>query len=198
MTMVVTGFSMSLDGFIAYPDDSVGPLFDWYSNGDVEVVPPGYPLKFTMTEPSARYWHDFTDNAGAMVAGRRIFDYTKGWGGNPPLGLPTFVVTHRPPPEDWPPRPDAPFTFVHDGVESAVAQAKAVAGEKVVSVAGANIAQQCLRAGLLDVVAIELVPVILGSGVRYFDHLEGTDITFSDPQVYQGKRVTHLVYQVKR
>jgi dihydrofolate reductase len=127
MAAVVSSFSTSLDGFIADPDGQVGPLFDWYFNGDVEIQPPGFPITFRMSKPSARYWQEFTESAerGAFVCGRRIFDLTNGWNGNPPMGRPTFVVTHRPPPEGWPPRPDAPFTFVTDGLESALAQAKA-------------------------------------------------------------------------
>lgn len=196
MGTVYSRFSTSLDGFIADPADQVGPLFDWYNNGDVEVRPPGYPITFRMSAASARYWEE-TANEGAFVTGRRLFDYTHGWGGNPPMGSPTFVVTHRPPPEDWPPHPDAPFTFVTDGLESAMEQAKAAANGGDVGVAGANLAQQCLRAGLLDEVRIDLIPVILGQGIRYFDNLD-ENIELEDPQVVQGNRVTHLRYRVKR
>jgi dihydrofolate reductase len=106
-----------------------------------------------------------------------------------------FVVTHQVP-AGWP-RDDAPFTFVTEGVASAVAQASAVAGDKVVAVASANIAQQCLNAGLLDAVSVNLVPVLLGAGIRFFDHLGGTPIQLEDPQVIEGTGVTHLYYRVK-
>jgi dihydrofolate reductase len=198
MATVFSAFSMSLDGFIAFPDDSVGPLFDWFTNGDVEVNSPGVP-PMRMTAASARSWHRLTDDERAFVCGRRLFDYTQGWGGTPPLGVPTFVVTHRPPPADWPPVPDAPYTFVTDGLESALDQAKAVAGDGKVSVAGADIAQQCLNAGLLDMVHVALVPVLLGEGVRYFDHLTaGAPVELGDPEVVEGDRVTHLTYRVRR
>ncbi|MQA78721.1 MAG: hypothetical protein GEV10_09625 [Streptosporangiales bacterium] len=196
MCAVFSSFSTSLDGFIADPHDQVGPLFDWYWNGDVEVKPAGYPITFRMSEVSARYW-DGLDKEGAFVTGRRLFDFTKGWGGNPPNGAPTFVVTHRPPPEDWPPRPDAPFTFVPDGLESALDQAKATADGHDVGVAGADLAQQCLNAGLLDEVRIDLVPVLLGKGIRYFDNLDA-GVMLEDPTVVEGTRVTHLRYRVRK
>lgn len=195
MARVVSQFSTSLDGFIAYANDDVGPLIDWYNSGDVEVKPAGYPITFRMSEASARYWHEVADVEGAFVCGRRIFDHTHGWGGNPPNGVPTFVVTHRPPPEDWPPRPDAPFTFV-DGLESALEQAKAVAGDHDVGVAGADIAQQCLNAGLLDELRIDLVPVLLGQGIRYLDNLDDAGVKLEGPRVVEGVGVTHLRYQV--
>lgn len=189
-------FTMSLDGFIALPDDSVGPLFDWYDNGDVEVPLKGYGLTFKMSEASARYWHE-TDTEGAFVTGRRLFDYAGGWGGRPPGGSPTFVVTHRPPPADWPPLPDAPFTFVGT-LDEALDQARAAAGDGDIGVAGPNIAQQCLRLGVLDEVRVDLAPVILGHGIRFFDHLDGLQVTLEDPQVVQGTRVIHLRYPVRR
>jgi len=144
MATVVAEMSMSLDGFIADPSDEVGPLFDWYTNGDV-MVPSADPRWIWHTsEASAGHVRDTLANIGAEVSGRRLFDVAAGWGGNTPMGVPVFVVTHSVP-DGWP-RDDAPFTIVTDGIESALAQAKAVAGEKVVAVAGANIAQQCLNA----------------------------------------------------
>lgn len=131
---VITSFATSLDGFIADPGGHVGPLFDWYQNGDVEVPLPGYGITFHMTEPSARYWSATMPTEegapGALVCGRGVFDYTSGWDGNPPGGNPTFVVTHRPAPEGWPPiHGGAPYVFVTDGVESAIKQAVTAARE---------------------------------------------------------------------
>jgi dihydrofolate reductase len=198
MPSVVASFCMSLDGFVADPDGNVGPLFDWHHNGDVEVVPPGYPLRFRMSKASAQYWEELIEQAkgGAIVAGRAIFDYTSGWGGNSPMGGPVFVVTHRPPPENWPTETTVPYTFVHDGVESAVRQAKA-AGDGGVGVAGPNIAQQCLNLGLLDEVRVDLVPVFLGTGIRYFDNIENTGVRLDRVQVVEGDGVTHLQYRVR-
>lgn len=193
MATVISSFATSLDGFIAEPDDGIGPLFDWHHSGDVEVRPPGYPLVFRTSAASALHWREVIDRAGAMVCGRRLFDHTRGWGGNPPMGVPVFVVSHRPPPDDWPPRPGAPFTFA-GGLADAVEQAKAAAGEGVVSVAGADVAQQCLNAGLVDEVWIDLVPVLLGQGTRYFDDLNPA--TLETPRIIEGDGVTHLRYRV--
>lgn len=194
---VIASFSMSLDGFVADPDDRVGPLFDWLFGGDVEVTPPGYPITYRMSEASARYWHEITDGSenGAMVCGRRIFDHTNGWGGTPPNAARAFVVTHRPPPRDWPPFPGAPFTFVTDGVASAVAQAEEH-GNGIVGVAGPGIAQQCLGLRLLDEVQINLVPVLFGEGIRYFDAITNTAVDFERLRVVEGEGVTHLRYRV--
>jgi dihydrofolate reductase len=195
---VLASFSMSLDGFIALPDDSVGPLFEWYDNGDVEVRWPGMDMVSHVTPQSAGYLHGVIEGTGALVVGRRIFDYTHGWGGDHPLHVPVFVVTHRPA-DDWQrEHPDAPFTFVTDGVESAVAQAQEVAGDKIVGVAGPNVVGQCLAAGLIDEVRVDLVPVLLGEGIRYFDELGDAPRMFDNPTVVEGDRVTHLIYRVRR
>lgn len=195
MATVIASFSMSLDGFVADRSDAVGPLFDWYGNGDVEVRWPGNDMVSHTTPASAEYLRDVIDNTGALVTGRRLFDYTGGWAGSHPLGVPVFVVSHSVP-DGWP-RDDAPFTFVTDGVESAVAQAKAVAGDRIVGVGGPNVAQQCLDAGLLDEVHVQLVPVLLGEGIRFFDDVQGAPVMLDDPVVIEGRRVTHLRYRVQ-
>jgi dihydrofolate reductase len=193
---VIASFSMSLDGFVADPSDAVGPLFDWFGNGDVEVRWPGNDMVSHTTPASAAYLREVIDATGALVVGRRLFDYTSGWAGSHPLGVPVFVVSHRVP-DGWP-RDGAPFTFVTEGVEPAVAAAKAVAGDKAVGVAGPNVAQQCLNAGLLDEVAVDLVPVLLGEGIRFFDHVAHAPVVLEDPRVVVGHRVTHLRYRVRR
>jgi dihydrofolate reductase len=192
----VASFCMSLDGFVARPDDSVGPLFDWYQAGDVEVPMVGYPIEFHVAAASAGYLSRHLDAVrhGAFVCGRRVFDHTHGWGGHPPGGGAAFVVTHRPPPSDWSAENLAPFTFVGD-VGSAIEQAKA-AGDGTVGVSGPAIAQQCLNLGLLDEVRIDLVPVFLGEGVRYFDHLGATKARLDRVEVVEGEGVTHLRYRV--
>jgi len=199
MAVVISEMSMSLDSFVADPADQVGPLFDWYANGEVEV-PTAVPERWTFrtSEASAGYLRESMGRIGALVAGRRLFDIGR-WGEHGhPYGVPVFVVTHDVP-QGWP-REDAPLpiTFVTDGVEHAVAQAKATAGEGWVGVAGPNIAQQCLDAGLLDEVRINLVPVLLGKGIRYFDKLSNAPFALEDPRVIQGTGVTHLIYRVAR
>jgi dihydrofolate reductase len=108
--------------------------------------------------------------------------------------VPLFVLTHNVP--DVVPQGDSAYTFVSDGLESAVAQAKSVAGTKDVILMGASIPQQCLRAGLLDEIQIHLVPVLLGAGVRLFDHLGTDKIELKTIRVVDGPGVTHLRYSV--
>lgn len=196
MATLVADMSMSLDGFIADPNDEVGPLFDWFTTGPVEIPTADDRWTFKTYEPSAEQLREALSTVGALICGRRIFDLTHAWGGRHPMGCPVVVVTHSVP-DGWP-RPDAPFTFVTDGVESAVAQAKAIAGDKIVAVATPTITQQCLNLGLLDVIRVNLVPVMLGDGIRFFENLRDTPIMLEDPEVTAGKRVTHLSYRVRR
>ena len=141
---------------------------------------------------------DFRGAAGETIAapGDTQYDYTNGWGGNHPLGVPLFLVTHRPPPS-WP-TPDAPFTAVPEGVAAAIARAKAIAGGKAVALAGPSIIQQALDLGLVDEIAVDLAPVLLGDGIRFFGELANAPLLLDDPQVIQGDRVTHLRYRVLR
>ncbi|MFI6977276.1 dihydrofolate reductase family protein [Embleya sp. NPDC050154] len=198
MAIVVAEKTMSLDGFIADPSDGVAELFGWYSNGNVETPAPGGAMTFRTSEASARHLRELLVNAGAVVTGRRLFDHTDGWDGSHPLGVPVFVVTHHVP-GDWvTAHPRAPFTFVTAGVESAVAQARAVAGDLTVGVGGADIVRQCLDAGLIDEIVVDLVPVLLGAGIRFFDQLANTPIELEATRVIEGRRVTHLYFRVLR
>lgn len=197
MSKVYTGASMSLDGYIAGPGETgFEHLFKWYGNGDV-VVPTTHPeMTFRTTAASAEHLRKLTDMTGALVVGRRLFDSTDAWGGNHPLGKPVVVVTHSVP-EGWP-RDDAPFTFVTDGIERAIEQAKALAGDKIVGVNGGTIAQQCLDAGLLDEIWVDLVPVLLGGGTPFFDQLKRVPVELEGPDsVVEGSDVTHLRYRVR-
>jgi dihydrofolate reductase len=204
MGKVSVGLSMSLDGFIAGPND--GPdsplgdggerLFAWYSAGDTDYELPGTEMVFRISPQSAELLREVDRTMGAFVTGRRTFDIANGWGGRPPLGVPTFVVTHTVP-KEWV-YEGSPFTFVTEGVEDAVEQARAVAGEKDVAVGAASIAQQCIRAGLLDEVHINLVPVLLGGGVRLFEHLGITPIELESTRVVEAPGVTHLGFRVLR
>ena len=202
MGKVSTGLSMSLDGFIAGPND--GPerplgeggerLFAWYSGGDTEYRLPGTEMVFRVSPQSAELLREAHSKMGAFVTGRRTFDIANGWGGRPPLGEPTFVVTHTDS-QEWV-YEGSPFTFVTDGVERAVEQAKAVAGDKGVAVGAASIAQQCMRAGLLDEMHVDLAPVLLGGGVRLFEHLGVGPIELEHTEVVEGAGVTHLTFRV--
>src|SRR5215218_7191666 len=139
MAKVATGLSMSLDGFTAGPND--GPqsplgdggerLFAWYSAGNTEYWLPGTDMVFRVSPQSAELLREAHAKMGAFVTGRRTFDITGGWGGRPPLGVPTFVLTHTVP-QEWV-YEGSPFTFVTEGVERAVEWAKRAAGNKDVA-----------------------------------------------------------------
>jgi len=165
MAKVIANMSMSLDGFIAHLDDGVRHLFDWYRDGDVAVPTANPSMTFHTSAPSARLLSQMIADTGALIAGRRQFDYAHGWGDNHPGGAPMFVVTHSVP-SGWP-RPGSSINFVTDGLESAVAQAKAVAGDKIVGVSGASVSQQLIEAGLVDEIWVNLIPVLLGSGIPF-------------------------------
>ena len=202
MGKVVLEISMPLDGFVAGPND--GPerplgdggerLFQWYSSGDTAFPLPGTDMVFKISRASAELLRVSWSTIGAAVTGRRTFDIAGGWGGKPPGGVPYFVVTHTVP-QEWV-KEGSPFTFVTDGVESAVRQAKKAAGDKNVAVSSANIMQQCLKAELLDEIQIDLVPVLLGDGVRLFDHLGIAPIQLECTRVIEAPGVTHLRFRV--
>jgi len=196
MGKVIVQASMSLDGFIADTNDQVGPLFDWFDNGDVELSGSDPSMVFHISRASADYLRTAWSNIAVDVIGRRLFDRTNGWNGRPAVGGAVFVVTHEPP-TDWP-FPDAPFSFVTDGVQSAVAQAQAFAGDKDVSLTAGNLVGQALRAGLVDELRIDLVPVVFGSGVRYFGNYDASTLLLEDPEIVQGDRVTHLHYRIRK
>jgi dihydrofolate reductase len=198
MSKVFTGASMSLDGYISGPNETgFEHLFKWYGNGDVEVPTSKPDMTMRMTQVSADHFRRLIDMTGALVVGRRLFDYTDGWGGNHPMGVPVVVVTHSVP-EGWP-REDAPFTFVTEGIERAIETASELAGDKVVGVNGGTIARQCLDAGLLDEIWVDLVPVLLGSGTPFFEQLDGAPVELEGPiSVTEGADVTHLRYRVRR
>ena len=199
MATISASFSMSLDGFIAHRDDSVGPPLRLVrrgrDRGPLAREPDGLAH---LHRRAPALLEEIIARAGALVVGRRVFDHTAGWGGSHPVGVPVFVVTHSVPQTWVDAHPDAPFTFVTEGVEAAVALAAAVAGpDGTVGLAGPNIAQQCLAAGLLDEVRIDLVPVLLGEGIRFFETFESGTVLLDDPELVPGVRVTHLRYRVR-
>ena len=194
MSKIIALMSMSLDGFVADPNDGVEEVFNWYFSGDVEVpMGGGDPMTFKVSAASAGHLRGLSLELGAMLTGRRTFDVAQGWGGNHAWG-PAFVLTHQVP-AGWP-KPNSTVHFVTDGIESAARQAKAAAGGKSVGVHGADTIQQLLNAGLLDELHIDLAAVLLGSGVRLFDHLAKAPIVLGNPKVIQGVGVTHIRYPV--
>ena len=196
MSKLVAVMSMSLDGYVADRNDGVAEVFDWYmDSGDVEFNTGGSdPMTFRVSPPSAEHLRSLWSELGAVLTGRRTFDVAQGWGGNHAWG-PAFVVTHDVP-DGWP-RPNSTVHFVTDGLESAVNQAKAAAAGKSVGVHGADTIQQLLNAGLLDEISVDVAAILLGSGVRLFDHLAGTPAVLGNPTVIAGVGVTHLRYPVR-
>lgn len=199
MGTVVAQASMSLDGYISKEDNSIGLLFDWYQAGEVEITTATPGITFHLTPTSADYWREWTTDLGAIVCGRTLFDFTDGWGGRHTIDAPVVVVTHEVP-TDWVHNhPDAPFEFVTDGVAAALERAQEIAGSKTVAVTAGTIAAQCLQLGLLDVVAIDLVPVVMGAGRPFFSGLGLEDVPLGDPEVcVPSTRVTHLRMPVLR
>ncbi|GAB3414254.1 dihydrofolate reductase family protein [Flindersiella endophytica] len=189
---VCSAMSMSLDGFVTGPNVSrehplgVGgdPLHEWIVSG---------------TEQDEELLTWMARGAGAVVMGRRSYDQCEGdggWGdGGPVAGVPCFVVTHQPP--ERVAAPDV-FTFVTDGVESAIKQAEAVAAGKVVALHGATVPQQALQAGLLDEMFVHLVPILLGGGVRLFDLFDAAPVRLERTDVIASPLVTHLRFRVVR
>ena len=197
MGQVIASASMSLDGYIAKEDNTIGRLFDWLQNGTVKFPTVNDDITFHLSPPSAEYLTQWLDGLGALVCGRNLFDFTGGWGGRHTMDVPVVVVTHQTP-TDWvDAHPQAPFQFVTDGVEAAVALAQRIAGVRTVAVTAGTIARQCLELGLLDAVAVDLVPVVMGTGRPYFGELSVSDAVLGDPSgCIQGDRVTHLVFPV--
>jgi dihydrofolate reductase len=196
MTKVIAIMSMSLDGYVADVNDGVAEVFDWYFSGDVEVPTASATsgMTFRVSAPSADHLKSLVAEVGAMLTGRRTFERADGWGGQHPWDVPAFVVTHDVP-DGWP-RPGSTVEFVTDGIESAVARAKAAAGQRSVGVHGAETIQQLLDAGLLDELHLDVAAVLLGGGVRLFDHLANTPAVLGNPTVVAGVGVTHLRYPV--
>jgi dihydrofolate reductase len=201
MGKVTFNMTMSLDGFVAGPND--GPenglgdggegLFNWYFSGDIEVfmsegVP---PLK--VSKQSAEILKEAISNAGAGIWGRRTFDIAHAWGGNPP-GSPAFIVTHNVP-QEWV-KEGSPFIFITDGVESAIRQAKKAAGDKDVVICTPSILQQALRAGLVDEIHVDVAPMLIGSGVSLFDQLGRGPINLECMRAIQEPNVIHLGFRV--
>ena len=197
MSKLVAVMSMSLDGYVADRSDGVAEVFDWYVNsGDVALHTGGAdPMTLKVSAPSATHLRGLWSELGAVLTGRRTFDKADGWRGKHAWG-PAFVLTHQVP-AGWP-RPNSTVHFVTDGIESAVRQAKAAAAGKSVAVHGADTIQQLLNAGLIDEIQVDIAALLLGSGVRLFDHIAGTPAVLGNPTVIAGVGVTHLRYPVRK
>src|SRR5215207_10262840 len=201
MGKVVFNMTTSLDGFVAGPNDSPekglgeggDALFNWYFSGDTEITLSEGTPTLRVSAQSARILKDSVKRFGAGVWGRKTFDIAHAWGGHPP-GSPAFIVTHNIP-QEWV-HEGSPFTFVTDGVESAIRQAKKAAGDRDVVVCTASILQQCLNAGLMDEIYLDMAPLLIGKGVRLFDHLDTDPITLERMYAVEAPGVTHLAFRV--
>jgi dihydrofolate reductase len=199
MGKVVAQAMMSLDGFIAKEDNSIGRLFDWLQNGEVEHVTPRGDMTLHLTPQSAEHMRRWTSSFGVLVCGRTLFDFTNGWDGRHDFDVPVVVVTHTVPTAWVATHPDGPFSFVTDGVAAAIAEAQQIAGDLGVNVTAGVIAGQCLELGLLDEIVVDLVPVVMSAGRRFFGHLAVEDVVLGNPtSCIQGDRVTHLTFPVVR
>lgn len=193
----------SVDGFIADENDEVGPLFEWYFNGDRPLTGDAELAEehgqgdgaFRVSKASAGYTRPMWDSIGAIIQGRHLFDLTNGWEARPPAGDHLVVVSHRPKPEGWHPEADVPF---FDDVAAAVEDAKRRAGDRVVAVCAGEMGGQALAAGLVDEVAMDVVPVVFGKGKRYFGSVDGQHLLEDPHVVVQGDRVLHLAFRVRR
>jgi len=201
MGKVVFNMTVSLDGFVAGPNDNPDnglgdggdALFRWYFSGDTEVPISEGNMVLKVSPQSAETLNQSFETYGAGVWGRRTFDIAQGWAGHPP-GSPCFIVTHTVP-REWV-YEGSPFTFVTEGVESAIRQVQQAAGDKDVVICTGSILQQCLNAGLMDEIRIDVAPLLLGKGVRLFDHLDIKPIELERIRAVAAPGVTHLGYRV--
>jgi len=194
MTEIYTGASMSLDGYVSGPQESgFDRLFEWYGNGDVVVETADPNLTMRMTEMGAAHFRGLIERTGALVVGRKLYDFTNGWGGRHPMDVPVVVLTHHSPGPD-----SESFVFVSEGIEAAVAKASELAGGKAVGLNAGEVARQALEAELVDELWIDLVPVLLGGGTPFFDRLKTAPVSLEGPlSIGDDRAVTHLRYRVR-
>ncbi|WP_377558912.1 dihydrofolate reductase family protein [Ornithinibacillus salinisoli] len=197
---MILDISMSLDGFIAGSNDNQKqPLGDggqtiqsWLFSGD---QPSRYNEFFKLSSTNRKVFDDPIPKTGAMIVGRKTFDIVNGWGGSHPIrDVPIFVVTHKAPETYL--ENNTSFTFVTDGIESAIQQAKEAANGKNVSIGTASIAQQCIRAKLIDEMHLHVSPTLLGNGIRLFDQIGTEHIKLESEKVVDGSDVIHLKYRL--
>lgn len=198
MSIVTTSASVSLDGFVAGPGGTgFEHLFAWYDGGPHEFPSADPNISFRLAEADHAYLVAAMDRIGVLVVGRGVFDTTDGWSGRHPLDKPVVVLTHSVP-ETWVERyPEAPFTFVTTGIDDAVAAGRELAGGLDVGLSAGTVASQALAAGLVDEVVLDLVPVLLGGGVRYFDDVGAVPRLLDGPEITAGERVTHLRFRLR-
>jgi dihydrofolate reductase len=186
---VLLSFTMSLDGFIAGPNVSKG-----YPLGEGGQFLHEWLFKGSSEEPDGAMSREMLERGGATVLGKRTYDVGLPHWNDTPYPTPSFVLTHTPrEPEAM---KSASFTFVNDGIESAVRQARVAAGSKDVILMGADVSKQALRAGLVDEIFLQLSPLLLGGGTRLFEGLDVSRIRLDCTRAVASPYVTHLRYSV--
>ncbi|MFJ9724751.1 dihydrofolate reductase family protein [Streptomyces sp. NPDC101209] len=203
MGTVIMHSVVSVDGFIADDNGDVGPLHEWYFSGDVPISVGGdepadhsaAASRIKVSPASAEYVRSMWESIGTIVMGRTLFDQVNGWEGKPSAGDHVVVVSHRPKPAGW--HPEASYHFVDD-ITAAIDTAQRLAGDRTVAVNAGDVGAQILAAGLVDEVAMDVVPVIFGSGRRYFGGIDGQRVLDDPHVVIQGERVLHLKFTVRR
>jgi dihydrofolate reductase len=196
MGTVYVDISMSLDGFIAEPNDDVDRLHDWLYGLKGFREPHG--MEGGTTDPDSEVIDEAMNRSGAVILGRRMYELAGGWGDNPPFHKPVFVLTHQAR-EPLVKEGGTTFTFVTDGAASALAHARAVAGDRDISIGGgASTVQQYLGAGLVDEMQIHIVPVLLGVGIRLFEGIGSALVKLETTRVIDSPAVTHLRFRVLR
>jgi len=205
MSQVILYMAMSLDGFITGPqDDATNPagingmrLMDWLGGVDDEgdhadegSGAGGYRPR----DPNSQIVFDQAMATGAIITGKRTGDFAGYWAGDHHAGVPIFVPTHQPPADN----PHRLVRYVTDGIEACVAQAKAAAGDRDILMHGAYTAQEALKAGILDVIEIQLRPVLLGQGRLLFDRLPPEHVELDLVRTLEAPGVLHLRYEVQR
>lgn len=198
MAAAVLDMSMSLDGFIAGPNESrsngLGDggtrLHEWLLGLDGSFD----DRRLADLSDSDREVFDELMATGAVVAGRGTFEAAGGWRGDHHDGVPIFILSRHPAPAEF---ADMPLVTYTPDLAGAVERAKSAASERDVLVHGAGIAQRLLPAGLLDEIQLHIVPVLLGQGRRLFDGLPAEQIELEPVRAEQGKEVLHLRYRVR-
>lgn len=212
MGTVIMHDVVSVDGFIADDNDDVRSLHEWYFAGDQPLTDStdrtdgtdstdpdfdhsGAGSHFAVSMASVGYVRSTWASIGVIVMGRRLFDLVNGWEGRPPAGDHVVVVSHRPKPRGW--HPEASYHFVND-VPAAIAKAQDLGGSRIIAVNAGDVGGQVLSAGLVDEVAMDVVPVVFGSGKRFFGRVRDEHLLEDPHVVIQGERVLHLRFKVRR
>ena len=201
MGKVLAGITMSMDGFVTGPNDRLGAghgdggerLHYWVFGGSWTY---DNDARGSQSEVDQEYLNDVFSSGGAWLVGRTMHDVVNGWGDDPGFGVPVYVVTHRP--HQTVVKGDTTFEFVTDGIDVALEEARAAAGDKnVVVMGGADLLRQYLDAGVVEELTLTIAPVLLGAGKRLFDGIERTDLGFERTAVIESPYATHLRYEVR-